>query len=585
MTASSFVNSESLLAIDICDDITRAILFDVADGQYRFISAGNSATTAFPPISDVGQGVRRAIDHLQNLTGRTLLGSDEILIIPSQEDGSGIDSISVTTSVGPLVRVVAVGQVEELSLASACQLATTTYSEIIEKISLSDQRKQVERIDAIIRARPDLIVIAGGTEGGAWRSVIQLLEMVGLACYLLPGGKPEVIFAGNQALQDEIKSLLEPHVSLHFAQNVRPSFDDEQIGVVQAKMAEIFQTISLRKISGLEELNEWADERVMPNATGFGQIISFLSKVYDGNKGVLGIDVAYSATTIAAAFQGNMVLSVYPWMKKRNGVKDLTTGKGMWKIMRWLPMEVSEDSARDYLYNKSIYPSSIAVTPDELAIELALARQVIRSAISEARPGMPKGLGEIKADQLPWFEPIIATGKVLGSMPKVAHSMLILLDALQPSGVTTLVLDQNNLTASLGASAAINPLMVVQVIESSAFVNLGTVIAPIANVRPGIPVLRIRATYETGEEVNIEIKQGDLEIVPLPPGKSARLHLQPLHMADIGMGGPGRSGSVRVMGGLMGVVVDARGRPLRLPEDGGRRRQLLKKWLWIFGIG
>jgi hypothetical protein len=31
------------------------------------------------------------------------------------------------------------------------------------------------------------------------------------------------------------------------------------------------------------------------------------------------------------------------------------------------------------------------------------------------------------------------------------------------------------------------------------------------------------------------------------------------------------------------VVIDARGRPLRLPSDAARRRELLKKWLWTVG--
>jgi hypothetical protein len=40
---------------------------------------------------------------------------------------------------------------------------------------------------------------------------------------------------------------------------------------------------------------------------------------------------------------------------------------------------------------------------------------------------------------------------------------------------------------------------------------------------------------------------------------------------------------VRVVGGALGVVIDARGRPLRIPEDIGRRRDLFKKWLWTLG--
>jgi hypothetical protein len=40
---------------------------------------------------------------------------------------------------------------------------------------------------------------------------------------------------------------------------------------------------------------------------------------------------------------------------------------------------------------------------------------------------------------------------------------------------------------------------------------------------------------------------------------------------------------MRVVGGVLGVVIDARGRPLALPEDPTRRRELIKKWLWTVG--
>jgi len=37
------------------------------------------------------------------------------------------------------------------------------------------------------------------------------------------------------------------------------------------------------------------------------------------------------------------------------------------------------------------------------------------------------------------------------------------------------------------------------------------------------------------------------------------------------------------VGGSLGVIIDARGRPLRLPDDPVRRRELNKKWIWTFG--
>jgi hypothetical protein len=42
---------------------------------------------------------------------------------------------------------------------------------------------------------------------------------------------------------------------------------------------------------------------------------------------------------------------------------------------------------------------------------------------------------------------------------------------------------------------------------------------------------------------------------------------------------------VKVVGGVFGIVIDARGRPLRLPVEPSRRRDILNKWLAISDSG
>ncbi|NIM07936.1 MAG: hypothetical protein GTO53_01965, partial [Planctomycetales bacterium] len=225
----------------------------------------------------------------------------------------------------------------------------------------------------------------------------------------------------------------------------------------------------------------------------------------------------------------------------------------------------------------------LPVTADELLVEQAIAREMIRVSIQWARREFPTGASGPGRGLMPWFEPIVAAGGMLTKTPTHGQTLLILLDALQPTGVTTVVLDQNNLAAALGAAAAVNPALVVQVLESGTFLNLGTVISPVGSARPSTPILNCRLVYEDGSEIKVEVKQGTIEVLPLPVGQAARLHLQPLQRYDIAMGGPGRGGSLRVVGGELGIVIDARGRPLQLPVDASRRSEILKKWLWTLG--
>jgi hypothetical protein len=308
-----------------------------------------------------------------------------------------------------------------------------------------------------------------------------------------------------------------------------------------------------------------------------------LSRVYGSAKGVLGVDIGATASTVAVAFDGNVDLNVFSDLGIGERLDKLLEWSRLDEVTRWIPVEIPEERVREYIYNKTIYPASVPVTIEDLQIEQALTRQVLQKAIFQAMQRFPTHIPGYTPGLMPHFEPIIASGSVLTKAPTLGQSLLMLLDAIQPTGISTLVLDQNNLAAALGVAATRNPLMVVQVLESSAFLNLATIISPVSRTRHGASVLRVRFEEETGSQRMMEIRQGSLEVLPLPPGKTARLHLRPLHRADVGMGGAGRGGSLRVVGSVLGIVIDARGRPLRLPASPEQRYETMRKWLWTLG--
>jgi len=352
-------SGSSLLAIEVGEINTRAVIFDVVEGRYRFLAVGTARTTATAPFNHIGEGVLRAINDLEQITDRELIGDDDRLIIPSKMDGSGIDLFVATISAGPPLRVIAVGLLDDISLASAQRLTSTIYAQVIETLGLNDRKKPEERLDTILSLRPDLLVVAGGTENGATNSVIRMLESVGLACSLMPKDqRPEILFVGNQALNPEVEKRLGTLTNYYFAPNVRPSLEVEQISPAQHQMVDIFRSIRAVRLPGVSDLNEWAGMGLIPTSSAFGRMVQFLSKVYDPGKGVLGIDVGASATTIAAAFDGELQLGVYPEFGLGRRASGLLENSHINEIQRWIPMEVSPDYIRDYIFNKQIYPGN-----------------------------------------------------------------------------------------------------------------------------------------------------------------------------------------------------------------------------------
>ena len=373
----------SVLSIDVGSVYTRAVLFEVVENSYRFLGEGKAFTTAGAPHYDISEGVRQALGELQAFSGRIFLGADKHLILPSQADGSGVDKCVATLSAGPALRVVAVGLLEDVSAQSAQNLAMTTYAQVMEVIHMNDRRATAARLDAVLQARPDLVIVAGGTEGGATQSLMSLLEAVGLASYVLPKGyRPSLLFAGNQDLVGSVRSSFGDLGPLYLAPNIRPAVEVERLLPAQGPLAQVYRKLRLRQISGAQEIDQWTGGRLMPTASAFGRTIRFIGNEYSKtNKGVLGIDVGAASTTIAAAFSDNLILNVHPRLGLGESLPGLLSACTLDEIARWLPVDIPNDVLRDYIYNKAVFPSSLPATVEELAMEHALASQIILVAL------------------------------------------------------------------------------------------------------------------------------------------------------------------------------------------------------------
>jgi hypothetical protein len=573
--ATSLIDAESVLAVDLGSQSTRALLFDVVDGQYSFIASGSSATTLEAPYMDIGEGVSQALLQLQKITGRLLISKEGQIILPSQASGAGVDRMVITYSAGPAVRMVIAGLLSDVSLASAQHLAGSIYGQVVEAIGMNDRRKPDAQIDAILKAHPDLVLIAGGTEGGASRSVYKLVDLVNLACRVLPQTqRPEVVFAGNQALAKRIQDNLEKWTTVTVVPNIRPSIDTEDLAPAQQVLTRTMTRLRIRHINGLEPLAAITSAPPMPAASAFGRLVRFLSRALDPSKGVLGVDLGNTSTVIAGARSGELVTNVLPYGTGR-GVAQVLQQIEFNEIFKWLPIPLEKDFVRDYLWQKSLLPDGLPQDRESLAIEQAFARAALSLAYQQFLARYP--------DYDRPAEPILVSGGMFSQAPSAGQALLMLLDSLQPVGVTTVMLDQNSLSAALGAVASFNAVLPVQILESGAFLNLGKVICPVSEARYGTPVMRVKIEYERGNDTSLEVNKGSIAVLPIQAGQAARIYLQGLNHTLIDPRTRKNSLNIKIVGGACGAVIDARDRPLVLPPDDARRRDLLKKWVMSLG--
>ena len=571
--------SSSLVTVDVGSVNTRAHYFDAVEGHYRLLASGTAPSSTIAPVYDPNLGVLDALEMIEELTGRTLISDTGLLIAPEEEEGQGANALTATFSGGPPAKVITIGLLEGFSLQSVNNLVQSNYCDLQESFTLSARRKPEELIDKITSALPDIILFAGGTNSGASRSVIRMASYLALAVELLPEDvKPEILFVGNESLHSEVENLLGASGKLHFAPNIRPNLEEENIGPAAQVFRKLLFDLLARKNEGFGQLSRLASGQFSPSAAAFGRTIQFLSHVVDFPKGMLGIDLGATNTLIAAAFAGELNLKVYSQLGVGSGLSSLLKETHIEQIKRWLPMEIADRDILRYLYNKPLQAQTLPATEEELAIEQAVARQVMRLAIGRSIASFNKEAIYPLPETVPWFDRILVSGAALSKAPRQAQSLMMVLDAVQPVGIATIVLDQSNLATALGSGAEVNPLLAVQVLESNSFINLATVISPVSKAPKKGVIMRMQVVREGEKQPIVEVEAGDFLSVPLPAGKAADVFIQPLQNVDIGLG-PGNGGWVRrVAGSRFGLVIDARGRPLTMPADSTERIELLQTW-------
>lgn len=579
---------ESILAADCGSTMTKVILMDKVEGQYRFVAQGEALTTIASPGADVLLGVRHAIGQIEEATGRLLLDEKGRLITPEQADGNGVDAFVATASAADPLRLILAGLTREVSIESARRALSSTYALVEDTISLDNEAQRGKRSDEarlrlLQRHQPDVVFIVGGTDGGAVAPVADIAEVVALACSIMDSAsRPQIVFAGNKEARPLVAEILGSKAELRAVNNVRPTLDVEDLAAAQEELSRLYQERKMARLPGFDGLSTWSQRvPVLPTARAFGYLIKYLARQYGLN--VVGVDIGGATVTVAGVVDGRFTSVSRSDLGLSHHVARVATEAGLENILRWLPFDMETTEARQVIANKQLRPTTVPQTRRELLLEQAIAREALRLTLTEARQRWAGGASTPYPELSPFLDLIVGSGGVLAHAPHYGQAALILLDVLQPIGVSSLALDVTSMSALLGVTATLAPLAAAQVMERDGFLPLGTVVAPVGTARRGEIALKLKITYEDGRALEVEVPYGSLEVLPLSPGHKATLELRPTSRFDIGLGAKGKGATTELEGGVVGLIIDARGRPLSLPATRAEQQASVQEWLWSMG--
>ena len=580
---------ESILALDCGSTATQAMLIDRVNADYRLVARTEAPSTVEPPWNDLMASVRQAIQQISDITGWPLLNSQGQIITPQKQSG-GVDAVVVVTSASPPLRLLLTGVMQEVSLDSAQRALSNTYATVEGLVSLGGRNGGTNstnndiqgQVELLLDLKPDAVVIVGGVDGGASRPVLQATEAMAIGTVTLPqGDRPPIIYAGNADLRSEVADTVGAEAELRAIDNVRPSLEMENPGPLQAEIEELYRERKMGRLPGFGTLASWSAVPVLPTAKAYAYTVQYLSRL-DGIN-VLGVDVGGGTSSMTSCVDAQLDLAIRSDVGMSYNAARLLDEVSPESISRWLPFEIEPGEIRNSLRNKAVHYRTVPETREDLLLEQAVAREILRLLLKDMMPRWSDGASRLYADLLPKFHLIVGGGGVLANAPLPGQAALMLLDALQPVGVTGLVLDTSRLVAPLAAVAMANPLAAAQVAERDALQNLGTVVAPVGSAREGETALKFKIAYDDGRSLEVEVAYGSLEVIPLAMGQTADLELRPTRRFDVGLGTKGQAGTTKVEGGILGIIIDARGRPLPVAQDPAEQRERMQRWLWDMG--
>ena len=576
----------SILATDCGSTTTKAILIErQPNGEYQLTVRGEAPTTVEAPVEDVTAGVINAVTEIQELAARRLLDDDQRIIKPQAGD-QGVDLYISTSSAGGGLQMMVAGVVRNLTAESAERAALGAGAIVMDVISSNDGRLPHEKIDRIRQLRPDMLLFSGGTDGGTTTHVAEMAEILAAAnpqprlgiSYQMP-----VIYAGNREARGIVADRLEGKMSLEMVDNLRPVLEEENLMPTRLKIQDQFLEHVMAHAPGYKKLMSWADVPIMPTPGAVGAMIQTIADQEQIQ--VVGVDIGGATTDVFSVFRNREDIPIFNRTVSANlgmsySISNVVAEAGIDNVLRWLRLQqesLSEVSLGNQIKNKMIRPTTIPQTISDLILEQAIAREALRLAfeqhkslavelrgvqqqrtISDAFDQTESGQSLVDLLSL---DLLVGSGGVLSHAPRRQQAMMMMIDAFQPEGLTQLAVDSIFMMPQLGVLAQVNPDAATQVFKRDCLIHLGPCLAPVGSNGQ----IKITIDLPTGS-VTEEIEAGQIRRYPLDTDQTVTIKIEPNHRFDVGAG-QGMAIERQISGGIVGLVVDTRGRPLDLSDQ------------------
>jgi len=357
----------------------------------------------------------------------------------------------------------------------------------------------------------------------------------------------------------------------------------------------------MKQAPGYNKLMSWTkgpdheEVPIMPTPAAVGNIMQTIAK--DEQIEVVGVDIGGATTDVFSVFTEEYVFNrtVSANLGMSYSISNVLASAGLDNIMRWVPFDINESELRNMIKNKMIRPTTIPSLLEELVLEQAIAKEALRLAfeqhkqfasslkgmqrqrdISDAFSQSTSGASIVN---LMTLNLLVGSGGVLSHAPRRNQTVMMLIDAFLPEGITRLAVDSIFMMPHLGVLSEISTKAATEVFRKDCMVYLGSCVAPVGKGKLGKPSLYAKLELPGGKVFEEDIPYGEVRLIPLGVGEVAKATLKTSGGLILDKD-KNKELQVDLHGGVVGIVLDTRGRqPFGLPTEKLQRIEYLKKWM------
>jgi len=387
---------ESIL-VDIGSTYTKVVLVDVR-GEHVIGVA--QAPTTFE--SDICIGLEMALSELGLTTEALALASHKV----------------ACSSAGGGLGMVVVGLVPSLTMEAGKRAALGAGAKVVGSYSYDLTDEDVEEINEL---SPDIVMLAGGTDGGNREVPIQN------ARHLAPlGPQVSIVVACNRAVASEVKRILTyPGRTIKVVDNVMPSLGTLEVTGARKAIRELFVE-RIVKAKGLKRVEALIDAIVMPTPVAVlsaGELLARGTQEESGMGELVVVDIGGATTDVHSLSSGtptkaNVIQKGLPepFAKRtvegdlgiRCNADSILEAVGKQRLLQNIGLEDLdlESTVRKLTRETATLPRGEL----EEAIDAGLAKSALEKA-------MERHAGKIEVDRSPFGEVYLQHGKDLTQTP------------------------------------------------------------------------------------------------------------------------------------------------------------------------